>query len=42
MKPAMRRGLVWAAALVASAAVFSMYLRPDLIVTLANQLWACF
>jgi len=38
----LRRGLAWSAAAVVLAAVFMAYLRPDLIVTLANQIWNCF
>lgn len=38
----LRRSLAWAAAIVVLAAVFAAYLRPDLAMTLANQLWACF
>jgi len=30
------------AALLASAAVFAAYLDPHMMVSLANQLWACF
>jgi hypothetical protein len=37
-----RRGVAWAAAAVVLLLVFAAYLRPDLAVTLANQLWACF
>jgi len=36
---------VWAAALAALAAllgVFALYTRPDFLLTLANQVWACF
>jgi multisubunit Na+/H+ antiporter MnhB subunit len=36
------RSLAWIATGVALALVFAAYLRPDLAVTLANQLWACF
>jgi hypothetical protein len=36
------RGLWWAAAVAALLLVFAAYLRPDLAVTLANQLWSCF
>lgn len=36
------RLLTWAAALLALAAVFGLYLRPDFMVGLAGQLWACF
>jgi type II secretory pathway component PulM len=37
-----QRALAWAAALLALLAVFVAYLQPDLMVGLANQLWACF
>jgi hypothetical protein len=37
-----RRVLAWIGASLVLAAVFAAYLRPDLAVTLANQLWACF
>ncbi len=37
-----RRIALWLGALVALAAVFALYLRPDFVVTLANQIWACF
>lgn len=33
---------LYAAALAALAAVFSLYLQPDFLVGLANQVWACF
>ena len=36
------RGLAWIVAALALLAVFAAYLRPDLAMTLANQLWACF
>ena len=38
----LRRGIAWAAAALALLLVFSAYLRPDVAVTLANQLWNCF
>ena len=38
----LRRALAWAAAGVALLLVFAAYLKPDLMMTLANQLWACF
>lgn len=38
----LRRSLAWAAAGAALLAVFFAYLKPDLMMTLANQLWACF
>jgi hypothetical protein len=34
--------LAWTAAAVLLLLVFAAYLRPDLAVTLANQLWNCF
>lgn len=37
-----RRALVWAAIAAVLAAVFALYLQPDFMVTLANQVWACF
>jgi hypothetical protein len=38
----LRSTLVWLAAAAALAVVFAAYLRPDVVVTLANQLWNCF
>jgi len=32
----------WAAVAAALLLVFAAYLKPDLMMTLANQLWACF
>ena len=32
----------YSAALVLLLAVFSLYTRPDFLVDLANQVWACF
>lgn len=40
MKP--RIVLAWVAAIAVLLLVFSVYLRPDMAVTLANQLWSCF
>jgi hypothetical protein len=42
VKPAVRRAAAWAAALALLGGVFMAYLQPDLVVTLANQLWSCF
>ncbi len=33
---------LWALAIIASLGVFALYTRPDFLVTLANQIWACF
>ena len=37
-----KRAAAWTAALAVLAMVFAAYLRPQLMVDLANQLWACF
>jgi len=38
----LRRSLAWVAAGAVLLLVFAAYLKPDLMMTLANQLWACF
>lgn len=38
----LRRWAAYAAALATLMAVFSLYLRPEFMVSLADQLWACF
>jgi hypothetical protein len=39
----LRRSLLaWTATLAVLLLVFAAYLRPDLAMTLANQLWSCF
>lgn len=40
MKPS--RAVAWAAAAVVLLLVFAAYLRPDVALTLADQLWNCF
>lgn len=37
-----RKLLVYGAALAVLLGVFALYTRPDFLVTLADQLWACF
>lgn len=37
-----KKVILWALAIVASLAVFTLYTRPDFLFTLANQVWACF
>jgi hypothetical protein len=37
-----RTVIAWTAAAVVLMLVFAAYLRPDLAMTLANQLWNCF
>jgi hypothetical protein len=36
------RWAAYAAALAALLTVFSLYLQPEFMVSLADQLWACF
>lgn len=39
----MARKLAWyALAVLATLSVFAMYLRPEFLLTLADQIWACF
>jgi hypothetical protein len=38
----LRRALAWVAVGAVLMVVFAAYLRPDVALTLANQLWACF
>jgi hypothetical protein len=38
----LRRTLVWTAVGVVLIVVFAAYLRPELALTLATQLWNCF
>ena len=37
-----RKLLAWAVAVAVSLGVFSLYVHPDFMVMLANQVWACF
>jgi hypothetical protein len=38
----LRRALVWVASAAVLLLVFAAYLRPEIVVTLADQLWSCF
>ncbi len=38
----LQRALLWLAALLVLLGVFLLYTRPDFLLTLADQLWACF
>ena len=40
--PVLTRSLMWAAVTIVLLAVFAMYLQPDFLVLLANQIWLCF
>jgi len=42
MRTHLRRLAVWCGVLAGLALVFAMYLRPDVVMTLATQLWNCF
>lgn len=42
MKPHTKRLLAWVGASIALLLVFALYTRPDFIVTLSQQVWACF
>ena len=33
---------LWSLAIAASLGVFALYIRPDFLITLADQLWSCF
>ncbi len=37
-----QRGLFYALAALVLALVFALYTQPDMMVTVAEQLWACF
>lgn len=36
------KALLYAGALILLLAVFSLYTRPDFLLKLADQIWACF
>ncbi len=42
MTPRARALLAYGLALAALAGVFALYTRPELLVTLSEQIWACF
>ena len=42
MSPRVKKLLAYGAAVAVLLAVFALYTRPDMMVTLADQLWACF
>ncbi len=41
-RPLWRRALAWTALTVVMAGVVWLYQRPDMLVMLSEQLWACF
>ena len=42
LHPAITKILIFGAVLCALLTVFSLYTRPDFMLTLANQVWSCF
>lgn len=42
MKPRTRSLLAYTLALSVLAGVFALYMRPQLLVMLSEQIWACF
>jgi hypothetical protein len=38
----MQKIALWSLAMLVLLGVFSLYARPDFLLTLANQVWACF
>jgi len=38
----LRQGLIGVGCLAILLAVLSLYLQPDFLLTLANQVWGCF
>ena len=42
MNTRLRSGLLWLILAAIAALAFVSYLRPNFIVTVANQLWLCF
>lgn len=37
-----RKAALYVLALAATLGVFALYLQPDFLLTLADQLWSCF
>ncbi|WP_255576189.1 hypothetical protein [Comamonas sp. Y33R10-2] len=37
-----QRILIWAAVVAVLLAVFALYMQPQFMLTLADQVWACF
>ena len=42
MSPRVKKLLAYGAAVAVLLAVFALYTRPTILVTLADQIWACF
>ncbi|MEP6556986.1 MAG: hypothetical protein ABJB17_00775 [Burkholderiales bacterium] len=37
-----RKALIWSAVLAVLGGVFMLYLQPEMMRTMADQIWACF
>jgi len=42
MRTVYKRWMAFAAMLLVLLAVFALYLQPDFMLSLADQIWACF
>lgn len=42
MKTHIPQFLLWTAMAVVLALVFTLYLRPDFVLDVANQIWGCY
>lgn len=42
MNPRLRQALAWLLALMLMLMVLALYLQPGFMVTVAEQVWACF
>ncbi len=42
MTPKAKRIAAWTAATLVLAAVFALYMQPQMMVALADMVWACF
>lgn len=40
--PRLSKALAYGCAVIVLLAVFALYTRPDFLVALSNQVWACF
>ena len=40
--PRMIKVATWAGVTLAMLGIFNLYIRPDFLLTLANQVWGCF
>jgi hypothetical protein len=40
--PRLSKALTYGGAVIVLLAVFALYTRPEFLVTLSNQIWACF